>query len=388
MKKYGAILTFCLMVCVLFSGCGQVTQLTTIYADGSRAYTYNISINSSVLSEYGITDERAFEVIDESTQTYWTAFSDGRTTNGVTFKSGKSSTQNTYQISLAFSSFEAYCNFYGASAGIIASQPADIRSGVFSSKNVIVDSAISNNAELYVEMNLIPAFVNEITQHFADEFFAGDLNAVTALFSKIKTNLIRSYPASLKVKSNAQEKTSYLAPSSVSGSDADTLYDAFLWECTLAEPTTDMFIYRTVYTSKNRMAWYLLCIGLALVFGAVLFVIFYLRHKKEGATTTDAIRETTTNPFVEKSNTEEKNTENEIAKVINEESKLPETKNKSDENKKDFNAESRTTENEIAKNNNAEGNTVTTDNSNAEIPSQNITENPENNKNNENNKNK
>lgn len=338
MKKYGVILSLCLMICVLFSGCGQVTQLTTIYADGSRAYSYNISLDSTVLTEYGIDEARAWEVIDENTQSYWSAFSSGRMLNGVTFDSGKTTTSPfVYKISLSFASFESYCNFFGTSASVIAKQPADIREGLFSSQNVIADSKISDTNELLVELNLIPSLVLQITQNFADEFFGGDLSRTTELFSKIKTNIIRAYPASLKVKTNAKETTSFWGAKSVVSDTADTLYTAHLWQCTLAEPTTDIFVYRTVYTSANRTAWYILGIGLALIFGAVLFVIFYFKHKKDELNKVENIKETTATPFVEKNESENqvgevvfenaKNTENYEEKLIE---KIIDNENKAD----------------------------------------------------------
>lgn len=280
-KRFGLFLSLCLMVCVMFAGCGQVTQLTTIYADGSRAYTYNISINSSTLQSQGIDEARAWELIDQCTKSYWASYINERPIAGVNFSCGKSTTNaGLYQISLSFDTFASYCVFHGTTTEEVAKQPADIREGLFVSQNVIVDSELDLVSDLYIEMNLIPSLITQIEQIFANEFFGGNIAKTSALFGQIQTNLIRAYPSSLKVRSNAQETTTFLGAQGVMESEADTMYTAHLWQCTLADPVPEIYIYRNVFTANNRIAWYVLGFVIALVFGAVLFAVLIYKKKK------------------------------------------------------------------------------------------------------------
>ena len=310
----------CILFCCMLAGCAQTIQMTIVHADGSRSYSYTITLEDSSLNKHGITLDEAMTLINSSVLEYWSIYSYGRNTAGVDFKAGVSENDaHIYQITLTYSSFEAYCNFFGTTSEEVSqNSKADIREGAFSSEYVIADSELSSTNDLLIEMQLIPTLINRVTQSFADAFFDSDIEATTALFSQINTSIIRAYPTSLGVKANADDATQFLSNYGVEDSNLTT-YTAYLWNCTLAEPTTHIYIYQTVYTLNNRIAWYGLGIGVAVLFGLVLFAVLYVRHRRERENlNTDPesnnteIIETTATKLPDEKDGNSKNNENEI----------------------------------------------------------------------------
>ena len=315
--KFASIFAILFFVCVLFAGCGQVTQLTTVYADGSRSYSYAITLDDEILEQYSIDKDTAMQLIDTSARTYWATFSAGRHTSGVNFTCGVAENNaNVYQIMLTFATFTDYCLFNGTTPEEVAQQPAVIKEGLFVSQNVIADSEIGDSNELLLEMSLVPSLIDGISTAFANTFFDGDKTTTDALFAQIDTYIVRAYATSLGIRSNADETASLISNYGVHDEDLMT-YTAHLWHCTFAEPVPHIYIYQNVYTNANRIAWYILGIGLALVFGAILFVVLYIKHKRNPDDTNNPqpemlILDTTAIPFAEnKSNaTAEKDPQN------------------------------------------------------------------------------
>ena len=293
-------------------GCGQVTQLTTVYADGSRSYSYAITLDDEILEQYSIDKDTAMQLIDTSARTYWAAFSANRHTSGVNFSSGVSeSNANVYQIMLTFATFTDYCLFMGTTPEEVAKQPAVIKEGLFVSQNVIADSELDSSDELLLEMYLVPSLIDGISTAFANTFFDGDKTTTDALFDQIDTYIVRAYATSLGIKSNADETASLISNYGVHDEQLMT-YTAHLWHCTFAEPTPHIYIYQNVYTNANRIAWYILGIGLAIIFGAILFVVLYVKHKRNPDDTNQAQPETvildaTATPFAEYQTTDTTN---------------------------------------------------------------------------------
>ncbi len=302
-KIYLAILLV-FTACIIFTGCAQTIQLTTIYADGSRSYSYTITLQQA-LNEYNITTASAMEQINESVTNYWTRFSTGRNLNGVNFVHGisENNSQN-YQILLSFNTFENFRDFVGLTDDTESTSTPDIREYAFISEYVIEDTNLETTNDLLFEMQIVPALANQIAIDFADAFFDGNLESVTALFNNIETSIIRAYPTSLKIKANADDSTNFIANYGVTRDELAT-YTAYLWQCTLSNPTPHIYIYQNVYTTNNLLAWYGLGIGSALVFGAILWAILYYRHRKNSNTTTisnnnDLVIDATATPLTQK----------------------------------------------------------------------------------------
>ncbi len=284
MKNKFILAVFTLIICVsaCLGGCAQTVQLTTVYADGSRAYNYTIQLSPSLCQEAGIDSTRAMQIIDENVKSYWTAFSAGRNLAGVNFQAKVNDNDaNTYNISWTFNSFEAYLNFYGKTTADVANQPAVYEKGLFVSKSIVEDSNLSSSSDLMLEMQIIPALTTGFINDFATEFFDGDTAKVNALFSKIETNIVRAYPSALKIRSNADVEQQLIGSAGVTDNEQQALYTAYIWNCTLAEPTPHIYIYRNVYLAENRVAWYVLAIVSALIFGLILYAIYYFRNKNQ-----------------------------------------------------------------------------------------------------------
>lgn len=282
MKSKICLSMFALILCVsvFLGGCSQTVCLSTVYADGSRSYNYTIQLNPSDCASLGIDSTRALELIHTGVTDYWNTFSSGRNLVGVNFESKLSQKDvNTYVINWSFNSFEAYLNFYGLTASDLANNTTTYKKGLFVSQAIVADTDIQDTNNLLLEMHILPTLTTNIEQSFADEFFAGDTNQVQALFTKIQTNLVYAYPSSLKIRTNADEHTQFLGNVGVTDPTQQTVYDAYLWKCTLAEPTPHIYIYRNVYLAENRTAWYILAMGIALILGLILFIIFYFKNK-------------------------------------------------------------------------------------------------------------
>ena len=279
-KTFFASILLIIMAVVLFAGCGQVTSLTTVYADGSRSYSYAITLDDAVLETYDLNKTEVMSAINNVVNTYQEAFFAGRNTEGVELTHGVAeSNDSVYQILLTFSSFNALCHFLGTTPEEVAAEPAVINKGVFVSQEVIADSSLSSSDELLVEMFLIPSLIDNINTAFANYFFNGDRTVTDQLFNSIDTYIVRAYPTSLKIKSNADEVATLITNYGVTDS-TPTAYTAHLWHCTMAEPVPNIYIYRDVYLNENRIAWYLLGIGITIVFGAILAIVLYVRHKQ------------------------------------------------------------------------------------------------------------
>ncbi len=264
---------------IMFTGCGQLTTLTTVYADGSRSYSYAITLDDTVLDAYDLDKTEVMSAINSVVNTYRDTFFSGRDTTGVELTHGiAENSSDVYQILLTFSSFDALCAFLGTSPEEVASTPATIKKGIFVSQEVIADSNLTDSSELLVEMFLIPDLIEGINIAFAERFFGGDRTITNQLFNAIDTYIVRAYPSSLKIKSNADEVATLITNYGVTD-PTPTTYSAHLWHCTMGEPVPHIYVYRDVYLNENRIAWYLLGIGIALVFGAILAAVLYFRHK-------------------------------------------------------------------------------------------------------------
>ena len=282
-SKY--LLSFILIACVslLFAGCASTTSLSTVYMDGSRSYYYQIQVDDEACNNYSIDPNQVIQKIDElaknlNSQIQLIIAARGLT-NQVTFETGVSQSNSyLYEIRWNFSSRQAYLDFYGVTQDDLENQETELIEGTFITKVIVQNSEINNQQDLFLQLNLNVNF-DELVQNFADEFFSGDVSKCQEFFSHIQFNIIKCFPNSLNLKSNADATTNAILTESVVGGD-NALYTAFLWQCTLAEPTPNILIYYNALTAGNQRAWYLLAIGITAIFGAILFLIFYLNHRK------------------------------------------------------------------------------------------------------------
>lgn len=285
MKKQFILAVCLLIICVsvLFGGCAQTVQMTTIYADGSRSYNYTIILTPTLCAQVGIDSTRAMELIDTGTREYWATFSAGRNVEGVTFKAQTDpQNANKYTISLLFNSFEDYLTFYGRTLEEVLNQPAEYEKSLFVSRSVLVDSKLDTSSDLILEMQIIPALTQNLITSFANEFFGGDTAQVVALFEQIETNIARVYPSVYKTHSNATSTQKIIGASGVTSIE-ESNYTAHIWTCTLADPTPHIYVYRNVFLQENRIAWYVLAIGVALISGLVIYLVLYFKNKNNEA---------------------------------------------------------------------------------------------------------
>ena len=275
-----------LVACVslMFAGCSATTQLSTVYLDGSRSYYYQIQVDEEVCNTYGVDAGEVISLIDSMALSLQAQIQERingieKLNEHVTFDVGVADNNPyLYEISWNFDSQQAYYDYYGITQEDLENQEVEVREGAFVSQVVVLDSKLENQQDLLQQLGL-SVDLAQIVQTFANQFFDGDVTRCEELFSQIDFNIIRCFPSKLGLKSNADATTSTILSESVNGGD-NALYTAFLWQCTLADPTPEIYIYYNALTAANQRAWYFLAIGVAVAFGVILFLIFYFNNKK------------------------------------------------------------------------------------------------------------
>ena len=271
-KKY--FLSCILVICVtfMFAGCSSITNMSTYYADGSRSYFYTIAIEPEACSAHSIEVSDVLTKIDELTRDYETTLHTYYSNwNGVTFSYGiNTNNHNQYDIRLNFNSFKSYCNFYGITQEDIDSQEPELRADLFTTKVIIQDSKAETHDDLMSLLNYHGYFAT-LQQEFANEFFGGNVAQCQQFFAQIKVNMVRCYASSNNYHTNADERTTAVLPSGINNPQ-NTLYDAHLWKCTLANPTPHVLVYYNVIPVQNRVAWYVSAILITIIFGVILTI--------------------------------------------------------------------------------------------------------------------
>ena len=290
-KTKNLLLTLCIIISgmLVFSGCSTITSLNTVYLDGSRSYVCQITVDEPFCTTNNINPTAVMLKIQETAQDYQNrllayATLNGRNTEGVEYKHGLSP-QNPYlyEIQLSFDSFQTYCNFYGITQDDLQNQTTEYNEKLFTTEIIVQDSEILTPQDLLTTCGIALDY-DSLKNSFLTDVFAGDTAKCDLFLSHTNLNIIRCYPTASNFRSNADQTTTAVLPNGVKG-DKNTTYKAFLWQCTLNNPTPHIYVYQTAFTALNRTMWYLLAFGLTLIFGIILTIILIIKSKQSAETT-------------------------------------------------------------------------------------------------------
>lgn len=273
MKKFTKLLSICcmcLMSVFLFAGCGVVGYTYAVYSNGSMEETFDISLDASVLTTAGIDVEDTITKLDEIINTWWTTMS-STADFGETIKFTYDTTQPTSRkLNLQFTTTEAYRVFYN----IPPTSSNDIKDNII--HNTFCDYLVMCDRNMSLN-NFAPLSIyTQLVTYLADKYYSSDVAPVLAQLDDITANIIYIYPAEYMVHSNAD----YV--------ERNGLYSAHVWTTDLSQLTSanadnqkHMYIYRNYYSADNIANWYLLALGITLIFGIILTITLIIKHRKK-----------------------------------------------------------------------------------------------------------
>ena len=272
------------MFCVMFfAGCGSATQYSIYYADGSRSSEYQIAIDSTTCNQYNLDPNKVMSVVKYlATQQELYLKTYGIACEGVHITHGVSPTNAyLYGFNVTFDSFEDYCTFYGITQEQLDNQTTEIRPGLFVSQVIIQDSSTTEqNGNIDTSSLGVYLGYDAIKTVFCDQLFGGDMTLTEQFLDKITLNIVKCFPTQYGYRTNADEVTTAVLPAGVKNSQ-NVAYTAHLWTGTIATPPEQILIYRNFTDANNRLMWYLLTIGLTVIFGVILTIILTSKANKE-----------------------------------------------------------------------------------------------------------
>lgn len=285
------------LCCCVFSACSTINTSVYIYADGSITQAYEISLQNDKLTEIGINTNELLDKIDTLATQQWENASSGKDLSNITFNIQKGT--NSRLITISYASYADYTRFYQLDNTV--STPPEIEEGIFFNKRVV-----QNGTSPYTK-TLSTTIFTELSTFVANNYFGGDTTQVQQYFKDITVGTTYVYPTSYRTSSNATYHQM------LNG------YDIHIWQSTLEQEVgtspQSIQIWQTYYTNQNRMAWYLTAIGATMVFGIILFCIFYFKNKN----TTQKTSTTPTKTSFEQSTQTQLNTNKDFAEHQNEE---------------------------------------------------------------------
>ena len=302
--KLLSICCLCLFSFFLFAGCGTITYTYSTGLDGSIQENFTISLDSDALSNDGIDTLATMTKLDEIIDNWWTTTSSNLVEqDSVTF-TNEPTNPTKRSITIKYASSEAYSQFYNI-------PPSNNNTSQNIIPSTFCDKLIMCNRPIQLNQFAPLDIYTQIVEYLANTYYNGDISTTLSKLDNITTNIIYVFPAKVMVHSNAD----YV--------ERNGVYSAHMWSTDLSTLTTtnpdeqkNMYIYRNYYSSTNIANWYLLALGLTLVFGLIIFVVLATKHKKT-TTPTDTTPQinnsintannTTTNTTT---NTEQNNTTN------------------------------------------------------------------------------
>jgi len=274
-----------MLICIvtLFAGCSTATHYTIYYKDGSRGTEYQIAIDQSECETLGLNPTlimekiRSYAVREEADLR-----TRAKSLAGVIIQHGFSpDTDFTYNFAIKFSSFEAYCGFYGITEEDLENIEPELEYGLFVTRQIVqrVPLVDSTNKLSAVALGIYFTTYDAIYQDFRDNICGGSTTLCDQLMTKIKFNIIKCFPYTYGYRSNADAVSQVTLPSGLTSTET-TLYSAHLWSGSLATPSSEILVYRNYCLADNRIAWYTLAIIITAIFGAILTLVLCSKQNK------------------------------------------------------------------------------------------------------------
>ncbi len=275
----------CMLICsiFLFAGCSSTSQYTIYYKDGSRSSEFQVTIDSTACANLGLNPSdilqkvRQYAINQESilrNQSYSLV--------GVKIEHGVDpNNEYTYNFTLSFDSFDAYCKYYNITQEQIDNTKPEIESGLYVSRYIIQKySLVDADGTLSTSALGINISYSTIYEDFKRNICDGSATLCNQLLDKIQLNIIKCFPSSYGYRSNANEVGILQLYEGVNSHTA-TYYSAHCWSGTVLNPPKEILVYRNYVLSNNRIAWYVTAIIITVIFGVILTIVLCAKHKEQ-----------------------------------------------------------------------------------------------------------
>lgn len=282
-KKFVLYIGIIFCLC-LFTGCATAENVSIVYADSSRMLSYTIKLDKQKL---GANYDAVLGVLNEAAPDYWLQLGNYYDITKANFKSSVNKETSFYEIKVTFKNYEEYCKFHHTTPEEQNSGSPKLEEGVFFTKRILLDSASSVKG---VFLNILdkPYILNGEKQSYSVLYkyatdFANSLGKTREeaeqMFYAMSFSVTFAFPSAAKISSNAKNVSTIITQAGLEN-DELTYYTAHTWELNYtSEP--DIVIYSRGLTKNNVYAWYGLALLATLIFGIVLYFVFYFQQRAE-----------------------------------------------------------------------------------------------------------
>lgn len=267
----------------LFAGCSSTSQYTIYYKNGSRSSEFQVTIDSTACTNLGLNPSDILQKVKQYAINQESILrNQSYSLNGVKIEHGVDpNNEYTYNFTLSFDSFDAYCKFYNITQEQIDNTEPEIESGLYVSKYIIQKySLVDENGTLSTSALGINFSYSTIYEDFRRNICDGSATLCNQLLDKIQLNIIKCFPSAYGYRSNANEVGTLQLYEGVNSHTA-TYYSAHCWSGTVLNPPKEILVYRNYVLSNNRIAWYVTAIILTVIFGVILTIVLCAKHKEQ-----------------------------------------------------------------------------------------------------------
>ena len=284
-KKFILSLSAFFVTIFLFTGCASIEAMSIVYADSSRALDYAFSLNKTTLASHGIAYDDALAVAKECADDYWAQLGYHFDTTQASYVSAVNSKTSNFEVRITFDGYEKYCKFHNTTMEAQSKIPPTLEEGFLMTKNIVLDSknGVGNifldirNQPYQTETQTLTQTVGEVMIDTIATHFGKTKTEIENLIKSVKVKFSFAFASGLKMHSNADLIRHAVDQAGVGNQEAAS-YTVHTWQCDFSQ-SPHVLIYKNVLTRNNLYAWYGVGIAAAIVFGLILWIVFYIKHK-------------------------------------------------------------------------------------------------------------
>jgi len=272
-----------------------VGATSIVYADSSRMLSYSINLDKNKLISYGASYDDVVRLVDDCANDYWIQLGYVYDTSQANFNGAVNSKSSAYEIKITFKSYDSFCKFHHTTIEEQKALPNKLDEGFLFTKLIMFDSTSSLDsvflnilANQYIDMGIKQSYtvLDKYIEYFASSLVL-PTERVQEMFDSLTFVVTFAFASEYKVCSNADFKTRIIRNAGVNN-DELTYYTAHSWKVGLNEEP-NILIYRRGLTKNNVYAWYGLAIFASIVFGIILWLVFYMQYKRKDSVVKNAI---------------------------------------------------------------------------------------------------
>ena len=295
-KKY--ILSFCLLCCVIFGfcGCTTVSAMSISYVDGSMSVSTIIVLDKDQLAEKNLSYDDAVGFLDECAYDYWRVLESYFDTDYAEFKANVVGATADYQISINFADADMFKRFtkQDSTSEGQNEQKSSVVKQFLISKNVLLDTSQGGASLLDTLIRLLDKnymstdniVLEKSTKEVYIERFCSIFNKTVEeanqLLSQLNFKLIYAFSTDARIRSNANSQATLIAHVGANKEERTT-YRAHIYDYTFLSDLPEIILYRNCLVKENVIEWYVLALILSAVFGLILWLVLFLRARKQNS---------------------------------------------------------------------------------------------------------